>query len=74
MRALIQRVHRASVTVDTHCVGEIEHGLLAYIGLGHDDNLQSAQRMIDKIITYRIWWWCYWRYDWICSFNIPKRD
>ena len=54
MRALIQRVRRASVTVDTHCVGEIEHGLLAYIGLGHDDNLQSAQRMVDKILTYRI--------------------
>ena len=54
MRALIQRVHRASVTVDAHCVGEIEHGLLAYIGLGHDDNLQSAQRMIDKILTYRV--------------------
>ena len=54
MRALIQRVHRASVTVDAHCVGEIEYGLLAYIGLGHDDNLQSAQRMIDKILTYRI--------------------
>ena len=54
MRALIQRVRRASVTVNTHCVGEIEHGLLAYIGLGHDDNLQSAQRMIDKILTYRI--------------------
>lgn len=54
MRALIQRVHSASVTVDAHCVDEIEHGLLAYIGLGHDDNLQSAQRMIDKILTYRI--------------------
>ena len=54
MRALIQRVRRASVIVDEHCVGEIEHGLLAYIGLGHDDNLQSAQRMIDKILTYRI--------------------
>ena len=54
MRALIQRVHRASVTVDTHCVGEIEHGLLAYIGLGHDDNLQSSQRMVDKILNYRI--------------------
>ena len=54
MRSLIQRVRRASVTVDTHCVGEIEHGLLAYIGLGHDDNLQSAQRMVDKILTYRI--------------------
>lgn len=54
MRALIQRVRRASVKVDGHCVGAIEHGLLAYIGLGHDDNLQTAQRMIDKILTYRI--------------------
>ena len=54
MRALIQRVRRASVTVDEHCVGAIEHGLLAYIGLGNDDNLQSAQRMVDKILTYRI--------------------
>ena len=54
MRALIQRVERASVTVDAHCVGAIEHGVLAYIGLGHEDNLQSAQRMIDKILTYRI--------------------
>lgn len=54
MRALIQRVRSANVAVDGHCVGAIEHGLLAYIGLGHDDNLQTAQRMIDKILTYRI--------------------
>lgn len=54
MRALIQRVHHASVTVDKHCVGAIEQGVLAYIGLGPDDTLQSAQRMIDKILTYRI--------------------
>lgn len=54
MKALIQRVSHASVTVDDKCVGRIEHGILAYIGLGHDDNLQNAQRMIDKILTYRI--------------------
>ena len=54
MKALIQRVNRASVTVDDCCIGAIEHGILAYIGLGHEDNLQSAQRMIDKILTYRI--------------------
>ena len=54
MRALIQRVHHASVTVDEHCVGAIEKGILAYIGLGPDDTLQSAQRMVDKILTYRI--------------------
>ena len=54
MKALIQRVHRASVTVDDHCVGTIKHGVLAYIGLGHDDTIQTAQRMVDKILTYRI--------------------
>ena len=54
MRALIQRVKYASVSVDGQEVGAIEQGVLAYIGLGHNDNLQSAQRMIDKILTYRI--------------------
>ena len=54
MKALIQRVSRASVTIDEHCVGKIDHGVLAYIGLGHDDGFAAAQRMIDKILTYRI--------------------
>ncbi|WP_372844370.1 D-aminoacyl-tRNA deacylase [Psychrobacter sp.] len=54
MKALIQRVKHASVSVDGQEVGAIDVGVLAYIGLGHDDNLQSAQRMIDKILTYRL--------------------
>jgi D-tyrosyl-tRNA(Tyr) deacylase len=54
MKVLIQRVSRASVTIDEHCVGKIDHGILAYIGLGHDDDFAAAQRMIDKILTYRI--------------------
>ena len=54
MKALIQRVSRASVTIDEHCVGKIDHGILAYIGLGHDDDFAATQRMIDKILTYRI--------------------
>lgn len=54
MKALIQRVSRASVMVDDQDVGSIEHGILAYIGLGHDDNSQSAKRLVDKILTYRI--------------------
>ena len=53
MKALIQRVKHASVSVDGQEVGAIDKGVLAYIGLGHDDNLQSAQRMVDKILTYR---------------------
>jgi len=54
MKALIQRVSHANVVVDQHCIGKIDHGILAYIGLGHEDSLQTAQRMIDKILTYRI--------------------
>lgn len=54
MKALIQRVHRADVTVDGHLIGAIDHGILAYIGLGHCDNLANAKRLIDKILTYRI--------------------
>ena len=54
MKALIQRVKHASVSVDGQEVGAIDEGILAYIGLGHDDNLQSAQRMVDKILTYRL--------------------
>ena len=54
MKALIQRVGQASVEVDGQSVGAIEHGVLAYIGLGPDDDLQTAKRMIDKVLTYRI--------------------
>ncbi len=54
MKALIQRVKTAHVQVNAQHIGAIDYGILAYIGLGHDDNLQSAQRMIDKILTYRI--------------------
>ena len=54
MKALIQRVKHASVSVDGQEVGAIDEGILAYIGLGHDDNVQSAQRMVDKILTYRL--------------------
>ena len=54
MKALIQRVSRASVTVDAQKISHINVGILAYIGLGHDDNIDSARRMIDKILTYRI--------------------
>lgn len=54
MKALIQRVHHAVVCVDGRQVGAIEQGVLAYIGLAGDDSVQSAQKMIDKILNYRI--------------------
>lgn len=54
MRTLIQRVKQASVMVNQQAVAQIEQGILAYIGFGHDDDLAMAQRMLDKIIKYRI--------------------
>lgn len=54
MKALIQRVSAASVTVEAQSVGEIKKGILAYIGLGPEDNFETAKKMVDKILTYRI--------------------
>lgn len=54
MRAVIQRVSHASVSVDGQTIGAIEQGVLAYVGLGHEDDIKIARRMIDKILTYRI--------------------
>ncbi|WP_131667980.1 D-aminoacyl-tRNA deacylase [Psychrobacter pygoscelis] len=54
MKAVIQRVTQASVSVDGTVVGVIDQGILAYIGLGHDDDLTVAKKLIDKILTYRI--------------------
>ncbi|WP_268161822.1 D-aminoacyl-tRNA deacylase, partial [Pasteurella multocida] len=59
MKAVLQRVKFAKVAVShaphpQQIVGEIAHGLLVYLGLGHDDTLAMGQKMIDKILTYRV--------------------
>ena len=54
MKALIQRVHCASVVVDNQTIGSIDFGVLAYIGIGKNDDLTKGKRLIDKILTYRI--------------------
>lgn len=54
MKAVLQRVHFAKVEVNGTIVGEIQQGVLVYLGLGHNDTLTIGQKMIDKILTYRI--------------------
>ncbi len=54
MRALIQRVLQAKVVVDGQTTGEIQHGLLVFLGLGREDTLQKGQKLMDKILKYRI--------------------
>jgi len=54
MRALLQRVSRASVTVDEQVVGQIGQGLLVLLGVGQDDSEVQVKTLADKIVHLRI--------------------
>ena|SRR5262252_10249587 len=54
MRAVVQRVTRASVTVDGKIVGEIGHGLVVLVGIARDDTKVEAAYLVDKISNLRI--------------------
>jgi D-aminoacyl-tRNA deacylase len=54
MRALIQRVARASVTVDGETVAAIDAGLLVLLGITHADDEAVADRLADKVAALRI--------------------
>lgn len=54
MRAVIQRVSRASVTVTNTVVGQIEQGLLVLLGVGAEDDVGEASLLAEKIATLRI--------------------
>ncbi|MBO6108588.1 MAG: D-tyrosyl-tRNA(Tyr) deacylase [Eubacterium sp.] len=54
MRFVIQVVSHAKVEVDGNTTGEIDKGFLVLIGIGHDDTVEIADRMIDKLIKLRI--------------------
>jgi len=54
MRAVVQRVTRASVTVDEVTVGEIGKGLLVLLGVAHDDSKADADYLAPKIVSLRI--------------------
>jgi D-aminoacyl-tRNA deacylase len=54
MRALIQRVDRAKVTVEGHVTGEIGKGLLVLLGVTHDDTETVAHKLAAKVSKLRI--------------------
>jgi D-aminoacyl-tRNA deacylase len=54
MRALVQRVTQARVTVDGEPVGEIDSGLLVLVGVTHDDTPAIATRLADKVGNLRV--------------------
>jgi D-tyrosyl-tRNA(Tyr) deacylase len=54
MRAVVQRVSQASVTVEGEVVGKIGRGLLVLLGVGTDDRDDDARQLADKIVEMRI--------------------
>lgn len=54
MIALIQRVTHAEVTVDGASAGRIDNGVLALIGVVKDDTRRNAERLVERLLGYRI--------------------
>jgi D-tyrosyl-tRNA(Tyr) deacylase len=54
LRAVVQRVTRASVTVDARVSGEISNGLVVLLGVGRQDTAESAAYLAEKIANLRI--------------------
>lgn len=54
MKAVIQRVSHADVTVDGEVYGKIDRGLLILLGVGKDDDEKEAAWLADKIAAMRI--------------------
>jgi D-tyrosyl-tRNA(Tyr) deacylase len=54
MIALLQRVSQASVTVEGSVIGSIDVGLLVFVCAERDDNEKTAERLLAKLLTYRV--------------------
>ncbi len=54
MRAVVQRVSRAAVSVDGSTTGAIETGLLVLLGVGQDDQSSDVDYLAEKIVGLRI--------------------
>ena len=54
MKALIQRVTKASVTIEGHVQGSIANGLLIFLGVGVDDDMSDAEKLASRIPRLRI--------------------
>ncbi len=54
MRAVLQRVKEASVSVDEDIIGSINKGIMVLLGVSENDTKEDAQKMLNKIIQLRI--------------------
>jgi D-tyrosyl-tRNA(Tyr) deacylase len=54
MRCVVQRVSKGKVLVKSETVGEIEKGLVALLGVGHDDSSDDVDYLVDKVLNLRV--------------------
>ena len=54
MIGLIQRVKHASVAVDGEVIGQIDQGLLALVGVQKHDDKESADKLLKRMLSYRV--------------------
>jgi len=54
MRALVQRVTKASVSVDGNTVGSIQKGLCIFVGVTHSDKEETVKKLAEKLLNLRI--------------------
>ncbi len=54
MKALLQRVNEASVSVDNKIIGEISHGILVLLAIEPEDNEVKAKRLAERVVGYRM--------------------
>ena len=54
MKCLLQRITEASVTVAGEVVGEIDRGLLVFVGVEPKDTEQTVTRMAERLLRYRV--------------------
>ncbi len=54
MIALLQRVLEAQVKVERAVVASIERGLLVFVGVRPDDDATAAQKLLDRVLKYRV--------------------
>jgi D-tyrosyl-tRNA(Tyr) deacylase len=54
MITIIQRVCTASVTVDNQIIGKIDQGIMALVAIEKEDTSRQADRLLERILTYRI--------------------
>lgn len=54
MKALIQRVNSAAVSIDNEIYSQINAGMLIFLGVEKEDELENAKKLADKLINLRI--------------------